>query len=181
MYKLNNINVNSLTLGSLLILSSTIVKSSISQMKDITLNKDMINIMCLITFCVGWIITAYSLSMNDEGFMNIGENKTLFIFLLSFIIGLSFLAMNKYINVFNIDSDIFKISFILGWILLGYINGIDKKPTNLTISILSSIIILVGQMIVKPFEMSHLIFDGASNVVILLGWIGIIFSNALRV
>jgi len=179
MYKLNKTSFNTTTFGAFLLTSSFILKTTLSQMK---IENPMINMACLLTFGLGWIITAYALSMDEKGNMNLADSSTLLIIVLSALIATSGMALQKYIKL-PIEGDIdvyIKGVFIISFLLLGYISGIEKNAKNLTMNILGIISILVGILVAMPWQQKNNIVNGPSMVLIVLGWFSIIFGNSLE-
>lgn len=173
------LSFNTTSLGAFLITASFLVKSSLTQMKVVNTTLD---ILCLITFAFGWIVTSYSLAMDEEGNINLGDSPTLLIFGSSLLIAMSGLVLHKHFKLpIEGDIDMFvKGAFIMGWILLAYVSGLEKDNRNLTMNILGSIVMLVGILVAMPWEQKNNIVGGPSMVAVIMGWVFITFGNSVQ-
>lgn len=180
MYNFDPLYVNTSSLGVFLMISSFLTKTTLTQMGK---ENSTVDLVCLVCLVLGLIITTYAFSMDEEGNVNLGENRTLLMFISSIAIGLSGLVMHKHLK-FPIEGDYemwVKIAFGLGMVCLAYLSGIAKKKENLTIMILGSISVIGSFLFVMPWQEKSNICNGPGMAVMMLGWILLIFGNSLEV
>lgn len=180
MYNFDPLYFNTTSFGAILIMMSFLTKTTLVQMGK---ENPTIDLFCLVGLVLGLIVMTYSLSMDEEGNVNLSENKTLLMFISSIVVGLSGLVMHKHMK-FPVEGDYemwIKVAFGFGMICLAYMSGLEKKKENLTMMILGSLFIIGSFLFVIPWQEKNSICNGPGLVVMMLGWILLILGNSLEV
>ena len=119
-------------------------------------------------FIIGWIYTAYILSINKP-------NKLLFI-LSSAGILFSVMMMKTYM--------VKKLSppmiFALSWIILGFGVGNHLSGNEKYVGLLASLLVLLSMMKILPFQRKNNIVDGPGMPMFVIAWFIIVILNSNR-
>ena len=123
-------------------------------------------------FILGWIYTAYILSINKP-------NKLIFI-LPSFGILMAVMVMKQYMVKKQTPPMIFPTIFAISWIVLGLNIGNHLPGNQKYIGLIASLLVLVSMMKMLPMQRKNNIVDGPGMPFFLIAWFIIIILNSNR-
>ena len=103
-------------------------------------------------FIMGWIYTAYILSINKP-------NKLMFI-LPSALIVMSVMMMKQYMVKKQNPPMVFPAIFALSWIILGLNAGNHLSGNQKYLGLFASFLVLLSMMVILPFQRTNNIVDG---------------------
>ena len=123
-------------------------------------------------FVIGWIYTAYILSINKP-------NKLLFI-LPSIGIVTAVMLMKPYMIAKQTPPIILPLAFALSWIIIGLSVGNHLDGSHKYIGVVASLLVLVSMMRVLPYQRTHDIVDGPGQPMFVIAWVVLIILNSNR-
>ena len=123
-------------------------------------------------FIMGWIYTAYILSINKP-------NKLMFI-LPSVGIVIAVMMMKQYMVKKQTPPMIFPIIFAISWIILGLNVGNHLSGNKKYIGLFASLLVLISMMKMLPFQRENNIVDGPGMPVFVIAWVIFIILNSNR-
>jgi hypothetical protein len=168
--KLNNRLVLETSIAAMLVIFGVVIKNSLEQlgMPNHPVGKP-IGMLC---FVVGWIYTAYILSVNKS-------NKMMFI-LASAGVLISVMMMKQYMMKKQAPPMIFPAIFAISWIVLGLMTGNHLSGSMKYFGLLASALVLVSMMKILPFQRKNKIIDGPGMPLFVIAWVILVFMNSNR-
>lgn len=167
---LNNSLFLKTSIAALLVIFGVIIKNSFEQMN--IPNHYIGKPLGIFLFLIGWILSAYSLSLYKQ-------NKIVFIVpcVLIFIVVMmmkSFMMSGQSVPIY------LPIIFGLSWILIGFMVGNHLKNNLKYVGLLSSICVLFSMMYLLPIQRNSCIVDEPGMPLFVIVWAIIIILNSLR-
>ena len=123
-------------------------------------------------FIMGWIYTAYILSINKP-------NKLMFI-LPSALIVMSVMMMKQYMVKKQNPPMVFPAIFALSWIILGLNAGNHLVGNQKYLGLFASFLVLLSMMKILPYQRTHNIVDGPGQPLFVIAWGILIMLNSNR-
>ena len=123
-------------------------------------------------FIMGWIYTAYILSINKP-------NKLMFI-LPSALIVMSVMMMKQYMVKKQNPPMVFPAIFALSWIILGLGAGNHLVGNQKYLGLFASFLVLLSMMVILPFQRTNNIVDGPGQPLFVIAWVILIILNSNR-
>ena len=123
-------------------------------------------------FIMGWIYTAYILSINKP-------NKLMFI-LPSALIVMSVMMMKQYMVKKQTPPMVFPVIFALSWIILGLNAGNHLSGNQKYLGLFASFLVLLSMMVILPFQRKNKIIDGPGLPLFVIAWVILIILNSNR-
>ena len=123
-------------------------------------------------FIMGWIYTAYILSINKP-------NKLMFI-LPSALIVMSVMMMKQYMVKKQNPPMVFPAIFALSWIILGLNAGNHLVGNQKYLGLFASFLVLLSMMVILPFQRKNKIIDGPGLPLFVIAWVILIILNSNR-
>ena len=123
-------------------------------------------------FIMGWIYTAYILSINKP-------NKLMFI-LPSALIVMSVMMMKQYMVKKQTPPMVFPVIFALSWIILGFNAGNHLYGNQKYLGLFASFLVLLSMMVILPFQRKNKIIDGPGQPLFVIAWGILIMLNSNR-
>ena len=123
-------------------------------------------------FIMGWIYTAYILSINKP-------NKLMFI-LPSALIVMSVMMMKQYMVKKQNPPMVFPAIFALSWIILGLNAGNHLVGNQKYLGLFASFLVLLSMMVILPFQRTNNIVDGPGQPLFVIAWVILIILNSNR-
>jgi len=123
-------------------------------------------------FIMGWIYTAYILSINKP-------NKLMFI-LPSALIVMSVMMMKQYMVKKQNPPMVFPAIFALSWIILGLNAGNHLVGNQKYLGLFASFLVLLSMMVILPFQRTNNIVDGPGQPLFVIAWVILIMLNSNR-
>ena len=123
-------------------------------------------------FIMGWIYTAYVLSINKP-------NKRMFI-LPSVGIVTAVMMMKTYMLNKQTPPVIFPLIFAVAWIILGLNVGNHLPGNQKYIGVFASLLVLLSMMKILPFQRKNNIVDGPGQPLFVIAWGILIILNSNR-
>jgi len=123
-------------------------------------------------FIMGWIYTAYILSINKP-------NKLMFI-LPSALIVMSVMMMKQYMVKKQTPPMVFPVIFALSWIILGLNAGNHLVGNQKYLGLFASFLVLLSMMVILPFQRTNNIVDGPGQPLFVIAWVILIMLNSNR-
>jgi hypothetical protein len=123
-------------------------------------------------FILGWIYTAYILSINKP-------NKLMFI-LPSMGIVIAVMMMKTYMVKKQPPPMILPLIFAISWIILGLNVGNHLSGNQKYIGLFASLLVLISMMKMLPFQRENNIVDGPGMPVFVIAWVIFIILNSNR-
>jgi len=123
-------------------------------------------------FIMGWIYTAYILSINKP-------NKLMFI-LPSALIVMSVMMMKQYMVKKQTLPMVFPVIFALSWIILGLNAGNHLSGNQKYLGLFASFLVLLSMMVILPFQRKNEIIDGPGQPLFVIAWGILIMLNSNR-
>jgi hypothetical protein len=168
--RLNNQLVIQTSIASLLVIFGVVIKNSFEQMG--IPNHYIGKPLGMGLFVLGWIYTAYILSINKP-------NKLLFV-LASVGITIAVVMMKQYMEKKQTPPMIFPLLFAISWIGLGYMVGNHLSGNIKYAGLLASLFVLISMMNILPFQRKNMIVDGPGMPLFVIAWVIIVFLNSSR-
>ena len=168
--RLNNRLVMETSIAALLVIFGVVTKNSFEQlgMPNHPIGKPL----GMLLFVVGWIYTAYVLSINKP-------NKALFV-LASLGIVIAVVMMKQFMEKKQVPPMAFPLIFAISWLILGYMSGNHLSGNIKYSGLLASLLVLVSMMKILPFQRKHNIVDGPGLPLFVIAWVIIVFLNSNR-
>tara|TARA_B110000285_G_C15071722_1_gene588354 strand:+ start:504 stop:1013 length:510 start_codon:yes stop_codon:yes gene_type:complete len=168
-----NLNTNLLiqtSIAAILVIFGVVIKNSVEQLgfPNHRIGKPL----GMGMFIIGWIYTAYILSINKP-------NKLLFI-LPSAGILISVLMMKQYMNKKESPPIIFPLLFSISWIILCFGVGNHLSGNKQFLGLFASLLVLLSMMKILPFQRKNNIVDGPGMPLFVIAWVIIIILNSNR-
>ena len=123
-------------------------------------------------FIMGWIYTAYILSINKP-------NKLMFI-LPSLGIVFAVMMMKQYMVKKQTPPMIFPLIFAISWIMLGLNVGNHLSGNQKYFGLFASFLVLLSMMKLLPFQRKNKIVDGPGMPLFVIAWVIFIIVNSNR-
>jgi len=168
--RLNNRLVVETSIAALLVIFGVVTKNSFEQlgMPNHPIGKPL----GMLLFIVGWIYTAYILSINKP-------NKALFV-LASLGIVVAVMMMKQYMDKNQTPPMAFPIIFAISWLILGFMSGNHLSGNIKYAGLFASVLVLLSMMNVLPLQRKHNIVDGPGMPLFVIAWVIIVFLNSNR-
>jgi hypothetical protein len=168
--KLNNRFFLETSIAALLVIFGVVIKNSFEQlgMPNHIIGKPL----GMGLFILGWIYTAYILSVNKS-------NKLLF-GLSSVGIVMSVMMMKHYMEQKQSPPMVFPLIFAGSWIVLGLMVGNHLGGTMKYLGLIASLLVLISMMNLLPFQRKNNIVDGPGMPLFVIAWFIIIILNSIR-
>lgn len=123
-------------------------------------------------FIIGWIYTAYILSINKP-------NK-LMVILPSIGIVIAVMMMKQYMVKKQTPPMVFPLIFAISWIILGSHVGNHLSGNQKYIGLFASLLVLLSMMHILPFQRTNNIVDGPGMPLFVIAWVIFILLNSNR-
>ena len=123
-------------------------------------------------FIMGWIYTAYILSINKP-------NKLMFI-LPSLGIVFAVMMMKQYMVKKKPPPIFLPVTFAISWIALGLNVGNHLPGNQKYIGLFASLLVLLSMMKILPYQRDKDIVDGPGQPMFVIAWVIIIILNSNR-
>lgn len=168
--RLNNRLVIETSIAALLVIFGVVTKNSFEQMG--IPNHPIGKPLGMLLFIVGWIYTAYILSINKP-------NKILFV-LASLGIVVAVIMMKQYMDKKQTPPMAFPIIFAISWLILGLMSGNHLSGNIKYVGLLASLLVLLSMMNILPLQRKHNVVDGPGLPLFVIAWVIIVFLNSNR-
>jgi hypothetical protein len=168
--RLNNRLVVETSIAALLVIFGVVTKNSFEQlgMPNHPIGKPL----GMLLFIVGWIYTAYILSINKP-------NKALFV-LASLGIVVAVMMMKQYMEKKQTPPMAFPIIFAVSWLILGFMSGNHLSGNIKYAGLFASLLVLLSMMNMLPLQRKHNVIDGPGMPLFVVAWVIIVFLNSSR-
>jgi len=168
--RLNNRLVVETSIAALLVIFGVVTKNSFEQlgMPNHPIGKPL----GMLLFIVGWIYTAYILSINKP-------NKALFV-LASLGIVVAVMMMKQYMEKKQTPPMAFPIIFAVSWLILGFMSGNHLSGNMKYAGLFASLLVLLSMMNMLPLQRKHNVIDGPGMPLFVVAWVIIVFLNSSR-
>jgi hypothetical protein len=168
--KLNNRLVLETSIAAMLVIFGVVIKNSLEQfgIPNHSIGKPI----GMLYFVIGWIYTAYILSVNKS-------NKLIFV-LASAGILLSVMMMKQYMAKKQTPPMAFPAIFAISWIVLGLMTGNHLSGNMKYFGLVASALVLASMMKILPFQRKNKIIDGPGMPLFVMAWVILVFLNSSR-
>lgn len=161
--KLNNKLFIGTSIAALLVVFGVVTKNSSGQLGGSKIG----NIMGMMMFVLGWVLTAYMLSVNKD-------SKALFVLGAAGIV-MAAMAMKSYKK----DVPMFlPIIFSVCWLLLGFLTSNHLKGMYKYSGLIASLLVLVSMMVALPMQRKKNIVDGPGMPLFVIAWFILVVANS---
>jgi hypothetical protein len=168
--RLDNQLVLETSIAAILVIFGVVTKNSFEQMG--MPNHSVGKPLGMGLFIMGWIYTAYVLSVGKQ-------NKVMF-GLASFGILMAVMMMKQYMENKQTPPMVFPLIFALSWLVLGFMTGNHLSGNYKYIGLLASVLVLISMMNMLPYQRSKGIVDGPGMPLFVIAWVILIFTNSNR-
>ncbi len=170
MVSLNNNKLFLSILGAVGVILGVIMKNSTEQMKipDHPVGSQLGPLL----FALGWGITAYAISMDNNFGVNWMSQKTMMAFAASAGVFMAVMRMKKLMKEGKEPGMLLPGIFVGGWLLLA--NAIGNRYSWAGASM-----VLLGMMVALPWQRKACIVDGVGMPLFTAGWAAVVFGNSL--
>ncbi|MBL4898366.1 MAG: hypothetical protein JKX76_01835 [Colwellia sp.] len=129
-------------------------------------------------FMLGWIGVIFSIAMNSTS-TKVWMSCIAGVLIVGSVMIMMIAKMYSSNNTIPAWAKYFGISFILGWILLGYSASIGGGSKALMYGLGASAAAVVSMMVALPFQRKYGIVDGPGMALFALGFTSLAISNAI--
>ncbi len=170
MVNLNNNKLFLSTLGALGVIVGVILKNSTEQMKipDHPIGSQLGPML----FALGWGITAYAISMDNNFGVKWMSQKTLMAFAGSAGVFMAVMRMKMLMKEGKDPGMLLPGVFAGGWLLLAHAIGNRYSWSGAGM-------VLLAMLVMLPWQRKACIVDGAGMPLFTAGWAAVIFGNSL--